>query len=232
MPGRDPRRNGYSVFETESSSPFPRATARAYDECKEEKMRTMTVLLTAFTLAAAGCGGGGRSAEPATGNGTTTTTAQALFDRAFIDAMVPHHQSAIEMARAAKQAGLAQPELITIADDIIVSQQKEIDRMRSWRKQWFGSSKGEPEEAALKALGLSPAEAGMEHGAMDLSAAADIDQAFAEMMIAHHQGAIRMARLAEEKARHAALKNLAGDIIAAQEREIGVMEKHAKGEHH
>ena len=195
-------------------------------------MRTRAVLLTALALAAAGCGGGGRSAAPATGNGTTASTAQVPFDRAFIDAMVPHHQSAIEMARAAKQAGLTQPELITIANDIIASQQEEIDRMLSWRKQWFGSSKREPEEAALKALGLSPAEAGMEHGAMDLSAAADVDQAFAEMMIGHHQGAIRMARLAEKKAGRAALKELAGDIIAAQEREIGVMEKHAKGEHH
>jgi uncharacterized protein (DUF305 family) len=187
-------------------------------------MRTVAVLLSAVALAAAGCGGGGRSAEPATGN--------APFDRAFIDAMVPHHRSAIEMARAAKQAGLTQPELITIADDIIAGQQKEIDRMHSWRRQWFDSSKGEPEDAALKTLGLSPAEAGMEHGAMDLSAAADVDQAFAEMMIGHHQGAIRMAQLAEEKAGRAALKELAGKIIDAQEREIGVMEKHAKGEHH
>lgn len=195
-------------------------------------MRAMAVLLTAFALAATGCGGGGRSTGPATGNATTGTTAQVPFDRAFIDAMVPHHRSAIEMARAAKQAGLTQPELISIADDIIVSQQKEIDRMLSWRKQWFGSNKGEAEEAALKVLGLSLAEAGMEHGAMDLPAAADVDQAFAEMMIGHHQGAIRMARLAEEKASRGALKDLAGDIIDAQEREIGVMEKHAKGEHH
>jgi uncharacterized protein (DUF305 family) len=149
------------------------------------------------------------------------------FDRAFIDAMVPHHQSAIEMAREAKQAGLTKPELITIANDIIAGQQKEIGRMLSWRKQWFGSRERQPEEAAMKRLGLSAAEAGMGMSMMDMSMAADVDQAFAEMMIDHHQGAIRMARLAEQKAGHAPLKQLAGDIIAAQQREIGVMQKYA-----
>jgi uncharacterized protein (DUF305 family) len=136
------------------------------------------------------------------------------------------------MAREAKLAGLTQPALITIANDIIASQQTEIDRMLAWRKQWYGSGKREPEEAALEKLGLSPAEAGMEHGAMDLSTATDIDQAFAEMMIGHHQGAIRMARLAQRQAVHAEIKELAGDIIAAQQREIEVMQKHAQGMHH
>jgi uncharacterized protein (DUF305 family) len=54
-------------------------------------MRMLTVLLVAVALAAAGCGGS--SAGPATGNETTATTAQVPFDRAFIDAMVPHHTS-------------------------------------------------------------------------------------------------------------------------------------------
>jgi uncharacterized protein (DUF305 family) len=49
--------------------------------------------------------------------------------------MVPHHQAAIEMAREAKQARLSQPELISIADDIIATQQAEIDQMLAWREQ-------------------------------------------------------------------------------------------------
>jgi uncharacterized protein (DUF305 family) len=193
---------------------------------------SVVALLVAVGLFAAGCGGGGRSAGQETGNEPPATRAQAPFDRAFIDAMVPHHQSAIEMAREAKQAGLSQPELNEIADDIVAGQQAEIDRMLSWRKQWFGSSEREPEEAALEVLGLEPAEAGMEHGGVDLSMADDVDQAFAEMMIGHHEGAIRMARLAQKRAGHAQVKDLAGDIISAQQREISVMERHAKGEHH
>jgi uncharacterized protein (DUF305 family) len=153
------------------------------------------------------------------------------FDRAFIDAMVPHHQAAIEMAQEALDAGLTQPELINIADNIIATQQSEIDQMLDWREQWFGSNEPGSEEAALETLELSAAEAGMEHGGMDLSTAGDVDQAFAEMMIGHHEGAVRIARLAEEKAGHDEIKQLAGEIIAAQEGEIAIMKKHAAGEH-
>jgi uncharacterized protein (DUF305 family) len=189
------------------------------------------LLLAVVALGVAGCGGDDNSAEPATGEQPTVASGQVPFDRAFIDAMVPHHQAAIEMAREAKQAGLAQPELISIADDIIATQQAEIDQMLEWREQWFGSKEREPEAAALEVLGLSAAKAGMEHSAMDLATADDVDQAFAGMMIGHHIGAIRMAELAEEKAGHDEVKELAGDIIAAQQREIDVLEGHTMGEH-
>jgi uncharacterized protein (DUF305 family) len=196
---------------------------------QEDDMRILAVLLVALAFVAAGCGGGGGSAEQAKGSGTAATEAQSKFDRAFIDAMVPHHLSAIDMAREAKQAGLTQPALIKIANDIIAGQQKEVGRLLNWRLQWFGSRDREPEEAAMKTLGVSAEEAGMaiDMSMMDMSMAADVDQAFAEMMINHHQGAIRMARLAQQKAGRAQLKELADGIIAAQQREIGVMRKYA-----
>lgn len=177
--------------------------------------------LLAATLTLAGCGGGDESAP----------TAAVPFDRAFVDAMVPHHRSAIEMANAAKDAGLTQPELLKIANDIIATQQLEIDDMLGWRADWFG---GEPEseETALAVLGLSPAEAGMEHDAGDFESVEDVDQAFAAMMIGHHEGAIRMAELAQEKGQHDEVKELAEAIISAQQREIDVMRPHAEGEHH
>jgi uncharacterized protein (DUF305 family) len=181
------------------------------------------LLLAAVALAVAACGGDG--SEGAAGEG------QVPFDRAFIDAMVPHHQAAIEMATDAKEAGLAAPELVAIADDIIATQQPEIDQMLEWREQWFGSKEREPEAAALALLGLTPAEAGMEHGGMGLATSDNVDQTFAGMMIGHHTGAIRMAELAEEKAGHDELKTLAGDIIAAQQREIDIMEAYFGGAH-
>lgn len=194
-------------------------------------MRKLAVLLAVVALGAPGCGGNDENAEPAGGGQETVATGQVPFDRAFIDAMVPHHRSAIEMAREAIDAGLTQPELSNIADAIVTGQQIEIDQMLGWREEWFGSNEPGSEENALETFGLSATEAGMEHGSMDLSMADDVDQAFAEMMIAHHEGAIRMARLAEEKAGHEEVKTLAGEIIAAQQREIDVMKEHTAGEH-
>ena len=81
------------------------------------------------------------------------------FDRAFIDAMVPHHQQAISMARAAKAAGLSHGELVKIADAILKTQQEEIDRMLDWRDEWFGASQLDPDASAD--LGLSMDDMGM-----------------------------------------------------------------------
>jgi uncharacterized protein (DUF305 family) len=188
------------------------------------------VILAVAALALAGCGGDGDS-DRAGAEQPTVASADVPLDRAFIDAMVPHHETAIEMAREAKEAGLSDPELIKIADNIIASQQAEIDQMLEWREQWFGSRKREPEASALEVLGLSPAEAGMEHSAGDAATADNVDQAFAGSMIGHHTGAIRMAELAREKADHDELKTLADEIIAAQQREIKTIEDYFMGAH-
>ena len=174
---------------------------------------------------AAGCGGddADENASPA------ATSSSVPFDRAFIDAMVPHHESAIEMAETAKTAGLSQPELVTVANDIIDSQQAEIDQMLSWREEWFGSSEIDPEGPSE--LGLSDASMGMEHGSAEIESADDVDRAFAAAMIPHHEGAIRMAKLARKHGQHQEIRALAEEIISAQEREIEILEPHA-GAHH
>ncbi|MEO5646679.1 MAG: DUF305 domain-containing protein [Candidatus Paceibacterota bacterium] len=49
------------------------------------------------------------------------------------------------------------------------------------------------------------------------------DQAFLSEMIVHHQGAIDMAKLAQTNAKHQEIKDLAGNIITAQTKEIAEM---------
>lgn len=53
----------------------------------------------------------------------------------------------------------------------------------------------------------------------------DFDREFIEMMIAHHNGAVNMAILAESNAKHDEIKNLSKGIISAQTKEIGEMTK-------
>lgn len=186
-----------------------------------------STVLGALVLFVAACGGasdGGNS-----DGGSAATPSGEAFDRAFIDAMVPHHQAAVEMAKTAKEAGLTQTELITIADDILETQQLEINQMEDWRGEWFGSSKINPKGA--EALGLSESVMGMSHDADALLSSANVDQDFAQMMITHHNGAIEMAKLADDHAEHQEIKDLAAAIIKAQEREIEAMRPHASGEH-
>ena len=182
------------------------------------------ITLGVIVMLLAACGGSDDDA------GTSATPTGAAFDRAFIDAMVPHHLAAIEMARAAKEAGLSQPDLVKVADDILATQQVEIDQMKQWREEWFGSSTIDPKGAA--ALGLSESQMGMQHDADALTTSGDIDTDFAQMMITHHQGAIEMAKLAADNAEHDEIKDLAEEIISAQERELEVMRPHASGMNH
>lgn len=51
----------------------------------------------------------------------------------------------------------------------------------------------------------------------------DFDAIFISQMITHHQGAIDMATQAKQNAKHDEIKQLAGDIITAQEKEINQM---------
>lgn len=51
----------------------------------------------------------------------------------------------------------------------------------------------------------------------------DFDKNFIDMMIAHHQGAVDMAELAKQNAKHNEVKKMADDIISAQTKEIDMM---------
>ena len=60
------------------------------------------------------------------------------FDRAFIDAMIPHHQSAIDAARAAETRA-ERPETKELAQAIVADQTREIEQMEEWRRAWYGA---------------------------------------------------------------------------------------------
>jgi uncharacterized protein (DUF305 family) len=52
----------------------------------------------------------------------------------------------------------------------------------------------------------------------------EFDKAFLNQMIMHHQGAVDMAKAAENQAGHQEIKDLSTNIIIAQEKEIGEMQ--------
>jgi uncharacterized protein (DUF305 family) len=59
------------------------------------------------------------------------------FDKAFIEAMIPHHQMGIMMSQMAGSA-TSRPEMRELTDAIIEGQSAEIARMREWYEEWYG----------------------------------------------------------------------------------------------
>jgi uncharacterized protein (DUF305 family) len=53
----------------------------------------------------------------------------------------------------------------------------------------------------------------------------EFDKAFISGMIEHHQGAIDMATMAKQNAKHDEIKTMADDIISAQAKEIDMMKQ-------
>lgn len=60
------------------------------------------------------------------------------FDKAFISEMIVHHEGAVTMAEAALQ-NAKHPEIKKMAQDIIVTQTKEITQMKDWFEMWYGT---------------------------------------------------------------------------------------------
>lgn len=58
------------------------------------------------------------------------------FDKAFLNEMIVHHQGAVDMANEVLKTS-KRPELLKLADEIIVAQTKEIKMMQDWQTAWF-----------------------------------------------------------------------------------------------
>lgn len=139
------------------------------------------------------------------------------IDRHFIEQMIPHHESAIAMAKLAQQKS-NRSEVKTFADNIITSQTAEINKMQSWYRQWYGTDV--PKRSSLNGM------MSMMNGSRDednLNTAADFDKAFLEEMIPHHQMAIMMANMLQNGTSRQEMKTLARDIITTQSNEIDAM---------
>jgi uncharacterized protein (DUF305 family) len=52
----------------------------------------------------------------------------------FVRMMIPHHQSAIEMAQVLLKQKNVDPEIKAIAEDIIKAQTREIEKFQAWLK--------------------------------------------------------------------------------------------------
>jgi len=145
----------------------------------------------------------------------------AEFDQSFLQQMIQHHRSGIDMAKLASDH-TKRPELQQFAQKMIGMQQQEIDHMSNWLKEWFKAS---PKEVANEA---SDKEMKMHMSMLSGKHDADFDKAFLQMMPMHHHAAVEMSEQAEKKATHPQLKEFAAKMAKDQQNEIQQMKNWAQ----
>jgi uncharacterized protein (DUF305 family) len=151
-------------------------------------------------------------------------------DRAFVREMIPHHEMAVEMAKMARMHG-EHAQIRTLAGKIITAQNREIRTLTTIAKSLGVSPAKMPANGHmsmqmmrdLHTLGVSMSQSGMTMNMSELDGAKPFDRKFIDMMIPHHQGAIRMARAELAKGKNAKLRSIARGIITAQAAEIRQM---------
>jgi uncharacterized protein (DUF305 family) len=140
-------------------------------------------------------------------------------DERFIDAMVPHHRGAIDMAEVALENAEHQ-EIIELSRNIISSQQAEIEELKFIKQEEFGTSDVPMEMSQQQMRGM-----GVMVDPQQLANREPFDRAFIDAMIPHHQSAIEMAVVAHEKSTIPEIRELAENIVSAQQKEIEQMEQ-------
>ena len=149
------------------------------------------------------------------------------FDLRFIDAMILHHQGAIQMAEEAQQK-TSRSEIQQLAANIIESQSREENELlRAWRQAWYPNASAEPVMYDAASQSMMPMTALHQQSMamqMDLGEAdEEFDLRFMNAMIPHHEGAVAMAQEALEKSDRPEVKELAQNIVDSQQQEIDQM---------
>jgi uncharacterized protein (DUF305 family) len=137
---------------------------------------------------------------------------QATDEAGFLTHMIPHHQEAVDTARALLEV-TERPQLRALLEGIIASQTAEIEAMESWLEAYH------PE---------APRDLAYEPMMRDLGPNASVEaleRAFLEDMVMHHMMAVRDARmlLMQGLAEHEEVATLARSIVTEQMTEIEQM---------
>ena len=143
-------------------------------------------------------------------------------DVMFLQMMIPHHGQGLEMARLAEDRA-TRAEVRTLAAAIDTTQAAEVQTMSGWLRTW-----GQPPTVgagAHAAHGGMPETSAREIASLERAAGADFERRFLNMMIAHQDDAIQLARMEASGGIHPQAKDLALRIDRSRSAQISQMLK-------
>lgn len=157
----------------------------------------------------------------------------------FAQAMIRHHQQAIVMSQLLLDG--RPTSLATLARSIAGAQLLELGEMQGWLRLWNAPFVPSGRGMDWMLMGQGPLDAALTQYLLDcersptgmVGLATDVqirqlrelqgqarDELFLNLMLAHHQGGVPMARFAAEQGRVRAVRRLAASVVREQSQEI------------
>jgi uncharacterized protein (DUF305 family) len=195
-----------------------------------KKTLTISALGIATAIALAGCAGNSGSTPTSTmpgmgsgGMGMASSSAPATADHnaadtMFTRGMIPHHAQVVEMSDMMLKKQGMDPRITALATKIKAAQAPEIEKMTGWLKTW-----NEPTQMA-SGHGMGDGMMGDDDlKTLDAAQGTEAAKLFLTQMIAHHEGAVMMAKSEISQGKNPDAIQLSKSIATSQEAEIQEM---------
>lgn len=131
-------------------------------------------------------------------------------DKTFLEKMIDHHDEAVRISTTVYLRS-SDADIQDFTQKVIATQSKEISDMRSWYKDWYGTEYTPSNSHDM-----------MRKDLLELRGK-DLDKAYVEDMIIHHEAAVIMAKQVKITSQKSEIKDLADTIIKTQEAEIRIL---------
>ena len=135
------------------------------------------------------------------------------FDLDYANMMIGHHQGALDMSNIELSKG-ADEKMKTMAKNIITKQTGDIAKLREFVQAYKPSGMKHGEGVMQKM------HADMKSGMQGMQMTGNTDKDFASMMIAHHEGGMKMSKAQVKNGMSASLKDMAKKGISHETKEI------------
>jgi uncharacterized protein (DUF305 family) len=151
----------------------------------------------------------------------------ALYTEAdvhFMQGMIAHHAQAIYMSHLAVSRG-ANPRLLKFATKIDQSQQAEIRLMQDWL---VANKQSAPDTGSWRTMTMPGMLTPAQLATLDAARGAEFDKQFLNLMIQHHEGALKMVAdllATPMAAQDVDVSVFANDVTTVQTAEIGTMQQ-------
>ncbi|WP_280798365.1 DUF305 domain-containing protein [Aurantimicrobium minutum] len=180
-----------------------------------------SILVGALLLTGCTINIGGTGMNDSMMGNSESTSGFSSNDIMFAQMMIPHHQQAVDMSTLAETRS-TNPEILALAVQIKDAQAPEIKQMTAWLESaGAGMDMGHD-------MGMGGMLTNEQMTALSNASGAEFDKLYLQGMIAHHEGAIQMAKMIEDS-NNAEAKTLAANIVKSQSAEIEKMKQMLAG---